>query len=195
MFGRDPIILLITLLKPTVRYLGTNENILSLEAFKNMYQLIASNLEQTQKKRDTKALYLIENLVRVTPFYLRITLLVCWTLGILKTVESYPFPERLVKVVDSKGKVRTVPISDIIYVLPADRVISKLSDYQSFGRQSKLRIDLKDIPKFRMGTYYNYKYKVLAVSSKLDITSVMDSLNPIPLMSTTSWYNLRPWTK
>ena len=42
-------------LTPTVRYLGTSENILSLEALKNMYQLIESNLEIAQKKKDTKA--------------------------------------------------------------------------------------------------------------------------------------------
>ena len=45
-----------SLLMPTIRYLGTNENILSLEALKNMYQLIASSLEQARNKRDTKAL-------------------------------------------------------------------------------------------------------------------------------------------
>ena len=43
------------LLVPTVRYLGTDENLLSLEAIINMYQLIASNLEQARKKGDTKA--------------------------------------------------------------------------------------------------------------------------------------------
>ena len=53
MFGRDCIVLLNSLLTPTIRYLGTNENILSLENLKNMYQLIARNLEQAQKKRDT----------------------------------------------------------------------------------------------------------------------------------------------
>ena len=55
MFHRDPIFLLNSLLKSTIRYLGTNENILSLEALMNMYQLIASNLEQAGKKRDTTA--------------------------------------------------------------------------------------------------------------------------------------------
>ena len=40
---------------PTDRYLGTDENILSLEAVKNMYQHVASNLEEAQKKRDNKA--------------------------------------------------------------------------------------------------------------------------------------------
>ena len=47
MFGKDPIVPLNLLLSPTVRYLKTNDNILSLEALKNMYQLIACNLEQT----------------------------------------------------------------------------------------------------------------------------------------------------
>ena len=39
MFGRDPIVLPNSLLMHTVRYLGTDENLLSLEALKNMYQL------------------------------------------------------------------------------------------------------------------------------------------------------------
>ena len=51
--------------------------------------------------------------------------------------------------VDSKGKVKIIHISDVKYVLPADRVISKPPDYQSFGRQSKLRIDPKDIPNLK----------------------------------------------
>ena len=54
MFGRDPIVLLNSLLTPAVSYLGTDENILP-EALKNMYQLVASNFEKAQKKRDTKA--------------------------------------------------------------------------------------------------------------------------------------------
>ena len=55
MFCRDPIVLLYSPLTSTVRYLGTDGNIFFLEALKNMYQLIASNLEQSRKKRDTKA--------------------------------------------------------------------------------------------------------------------------------------------
>ena len=44
MFGRDPIVLLNSLLAPTIWYLGTDKNILSLETLKSMYQLISSNL-------------------------------------------------------------------------------------------------------------------------------------------------------
>ena len=56
-FGRDPIALLNSLLVPTVRYLVTDENILSLEALKNMYHLIASNLEQARRREIPKPLY------------------------------------------------------------------------------------------------------------------------------------------
>ena len=46
-----------------------------------------------------------------------------------------------VEVVEAKGKVKIIHISNVKYVLPADRVISKFPNYQSFGRQSKLMID------------------------------------------------------
>ena len=77
-----------------------------------------------------------------------------------------------VEVVDSKGKVKIVHILDVKYVLPTDRVISKLPDYQSSGRQSKLKIDLKDIS--------NLKWEPTVT---------------ITLVSITSAYNLRSQTK
>ena len=55
MICREPNVQLNLLLTPTVRYLGTNEIIISIEALKTMYQLVANSLEQAQKKRDTKA--------------------------------------------------------------------------------------------------------------------------------------------
>ena len=91
---------------------------------------------------------------------------------------------------------KIVHISDIKWVLPADSVVSKLPDYQSFGRQSKLRIDPKDIPNLKWETTVTINTNFLAVSSHLDNTiSVMDNLNPIPLVSTTLSHNLRPHTK
>ena len=69
MFCRDIIVPLNSLLMPIIRYLGTDRNILSLETLKIIYQLIASNLEQARKKRDTKAPVPDKNLVRAIPFY------------------------------------------------------------------------------------------------------------------------------
>ena len=50
MFGRDPILPLNTLLGPKVRYLGTNLNILSLEALKNISEIAATNLRISREK-------------------------------------------------------------------------------------------------------------------------------------------------
>ena len=85
MFGRDPVVLLNSLLTHTVRYLGANENLLSLETLMNIHQLIARN--KLKGKEMPKPLYLIENLVGVILFYLRITPKVSGALGIPETIE------------------------------------------------------------------------------------------------------------
>ena len=54
MFGRDPIFPLNSHMNPKVRYLGKENNILSLENLKNVYQVVATNLSIVRKKRDTK---------------------------------------------------------------------------------------------------------------------------------------------
>ena len=44
MFGRDPQIPLTEILGPRIRYLGTDETILSLESLRKMYLIVAENL-------------------------------------------------------------------------------------------------------------------------------------------------------
>ena len=51
MFGREARIPLNTMLQPQIRYLGNDENILSIQALENMYQLLAAeNLQKARKK-------------------------------------------------------------------------------------------------------------------------------------------------
>ena len=50
MFGRDPRLPLNTLLKPKIRYLGDEENILSLEALQRIYLLVAENLRLARER-------------------------------------------------------------------------------------------------------------------------------------------------
>ena len=45
MFGRDPVLPLNTLLEPKIRYMGNDNNVLSLEAMKNMFEIAATNLK------------------------------------------------------------------------------------------------------------------------------------------------------
>ena len=49
MFGRDPRIPLNDLLRPCIRYLGTEEMILSLQAMRNIYKMVAHNLKTAHK--------------------------------------------------------------------------------------------------------------------------------------------------
>ena len=52
MFGRDPVLPLNTLLGPEMRYLGTDLNVLSTEALKNMFEIAATNLKIAREKGD-----------------------------------------------------------------------------------------------------------------------------------------------
>ena len=54
MFGRDPVLLLNTLLEPKVRYLGNDINVLSLEVMKNMFEIAATNLKLAWERGDLK---------------------------------------------------------------------------------------------------------------------------------------------
>ena len=57
MFGRDPRIPINEFLTPRIRYLGDDENILSLESLKQIYHLVAQNLklarERMNKNKET----------------------------------------------------------------------------------------------------------------------------------------------
>ena len=50
MFGREALLPLNTLFKPTIRYLGNDDNLLSLEALKNIYHLVAENLKKARHR-------------------------------------------------------------------------------------------------------------------------------------------------
>ena len=50
MFGRDPRIPLNDLLRPCIRYLGTDKTILSLQAMCNIYKMVAHNLKTARKR-------------------------------------------------------------------------------------------------------------------------------------------------
>ena len=55
--AKNLIVPLNSLLKPTVRYLCMDENILPLGTLKNMYQLVVTNLELTMKSEIPKDMY------------------------------------------------------------------------------------------------------------------------------------------
>ena len=145
-FGRDPLLPLAKLLKPKVRYLGNDENFLSLEALKNMYQLVVTNLKYAREKRQPK--------VHIQPKLKE------GDLVLVKDHTAKAFQPRFkgnFRVVSQKGnQVEVRPaeggetakfhVTDIKKILPADQVISQLPDYNNLGRLTKLRLNPKDIP-------------------------------------------------
>ena len=46
------------------------------------------------------------------------------------------------------GNTTWVHLTDVKYILPVDKVINKLPDYQSFGRKTQLKLNLDRIPDF-----------------------------------------------
>ena len=129
MFGRDPLLPLTKLLKPKIRYLGNYENILSLKALKNMYQLVATNLKCAREKRQPK-IYVEPKLKE-------------GDLVLIKDHTAKAFQPRFkgnFRVVTQRGnQVEVEPaeggelskfhVTYVRKVLPADQAISQLPDY------------------------------------------------------------------
>ena len=146
MFGRDAILPLNKLLQPQVQYLGNDENILSMQALKNIYEVVAQNLKTACAK--------------ITDISLIPTKLKEGDLVLIKDHTAKAFQPRYVgnyRIVSFKGNqvevhkteggnTTWVHLTDIKYILPVDNIITKLPDYHSFGRKTKLRLNLDRIP-------------------------------------------------
>ena len=146
MFGRDAILPLNKLLQPQVRYLGNNENILSMQALKNIYEVVAQNLKIARANIDN---------VSPIPTKLKEGDLVLIKDHTAKAFQPHyvgnnrivSFKGNQVEVHKTEGGNTTwVHLTDVKYILLVDNVITKLPDYQRFDRKTKLRLNLDRIP-------------------------------------------------
>ena len=126
MFGRDAILPLNKLLQPQVRYLGNDENILSMQALKNIYEMVAQNLKLAHAK--------ITDNINPIPTKLKEGDLVlikdhtakafqpCYV-GIYRIVS---FKGNQVEVRKTEGGNTTwVHLTDVKYILPVDNIVNK----------------------------------------------------------------------
>ena len=146
MFGRDPILPLNTLLGPKMRYLGNDINVLSLEAMKNMFEIMATNLKMAQERGDPQDNPLPSK----------------WQPGDTVLVQSHttgPFDPKFVgdycvvslkgnqvKVQPSIGPMEMKHIKHVKYILPVDGYIKQIPDYSAFGRKATFRMNPDKIP-------------------------------------------------
>ena len=119
--------------------MGNDENILSMQALKNIYEVVAQNLKTACAK-------IMDN-VNPVPTKLKEGDLV-----LIKDHTAKAFQPRYVgnyRIVSFKGNqvevckteggnTTWVHLTDVKYILPVDNVITKLPDYQSFGRKTKV---------------------------------------------------------
>ena len=182
MFGRDPIIPLTNLLEPKVRYLGSDENILSLEALKKIYFIITENLKIARQRMDkkkhphpsklkTEDMVMIKTHVKgqFEPVYK----------GYYRIVS---FKGNQVEVRNCKtGYIHCVHISDVKYVLPVDAIISQLPDTQEFkGRMSTLNLDPHKVPdlKWELSSTLNTKTPIINIQTQ-SVTPQFIEMKPI----------------
>ena len=160
MFGRDPRVPLNTLLTPKIRYMGTEENILSLEALQRIYHLVAENLkiakERLHKNQQAYPTKLkTEDMVMIKthaegqfqPIYK----------GYYRIVS---FKGNQVQVVPVEGgKPHFVHITDVKYIMPVNSIIPHLPLPNQFGRMSKYNLNPKNIPdlKWKIINYFEYQ--------------------------------------
>ena len=135
MFGRDAVLPLNSLLSPQMCYLSNDLNVLSLEALKNMFHIATENLRHAHLCHDS-------TLPKQLPHQ--------FTEGdtvLIKNHTAGPFdPEyvgdyRIVSfqgnqvelIPSTEGKSKMEHVSNIKYIMPAERYISQLPDYELFG--------------------------------------------------------------
>ena len=170
MFGRDPRVPLNTLLAPKIRYMGTEENILSLEALQRIYHLVAENLkiakERLHKNQQAYPTKLkTEDMVMIKthaegqfqPIYK----------GYYRIVS---FKGNQVQVIPVEGgKPHFVHITDVKYIMPVDSIIPHLPLPNQFGRMSKYNLNPKNIPdlKWKLSTTLNTKSKTIQIKEEI----------------------------
>ena len=148
MFGRDPVLPLNSLLAPNYRYMGNYANLLSLDALKNMYQIVAENL----RKARLCCLPLAHTTLSRTLQEGDLVLIKNHTAGPFDP--KYGSPSRVLKVVGNQvelvpatgGKLRREHRKHVKYIPPAKKIISDMPEYERFGRKSKLRLAPSAIP-------------------------------------------------
>ena len=179
MLGREARIPLNTMLQSQIRYLGNDENILSIQALKNIYQLVAENLQKA-RKRMAPANFPQTSTLKTEDFIM----IKDHTVGPFEPVYKgnchvVTIKGNQVEVAEG-GKSQMVHITDVKYILPV-----KLPDYK-FGHKTKLRLNPQNIPdlNWELATTANTKPTpaTTTVNYTLPMSTDIITTNSTPVM-------------
>ena len=148
MFGHDPRLPLAELFQHRLRYLGTDETVLSLQALRNMYLIIAEYLRKARQK-DTTGFD-----KKITP--IQPNQLVTLKVHIRRALDPrYKGTYRVIQVkrnqveIAHNGTVTPTKWAHITHLKPllrADEIIENLSKEDAFDRKTKLALNPDKIP-------------------------------------------------
>ena len=144
MFGRDAYLPLNKILIPRIRYLGNEQNTLSLEALRNVYRLATYNLEKARARRHRPAVK-----IKIKPN----------DKVLVKNHTAKAFEPKFqgdyrvvtirgnqVEVQPSTGgNTSRVHITDVKRIEPVDKILQDLPK-EEFGRRSKIALPVESIP-------------------------------------------------
>ena len=140
-----------------------------MQALKNIYEVVAQNLKIARAKIMVPTKLQEGNLVlkdltakAFQPHYV----------GNYRIVS---FKGNQVEVHKTEGGNTTwVHLTDVKYILPVDNVITKLPDYKSFGRKTKLRLNPDRIPNlhWNLSTTLNMTPTLMTQQSHMQISIV-----------------------
>ena len=134
--------------------MGNDDNVISLEAMKSIFELVAVNLKNARAQKDPK-------------HFPKVTKLKIGDMVMVKNHTAKPFEPKyvgdywIIKLVGHKvhlqacqgGPVREEHLDHIKDVLPAVRYISAVPDYEWFSRKTNLRLNPKNIPDLQWNIY------------------------------------------
>ena len=143
-----------------------------MQALKNIYEVVAQNLKIAWAK-------VMDN-VNLVPTKLKEGDLVLIKDHIAKAFQPHcvgnyrivSFKENQVEVHKTKGGNTTwVHVTDVKYILPVHNMITKLPDYQSFGRKTKLRLNPDRIPNlhWNLSTTLNMMPTIMTQQSNMQM--------------------------
>ena len=184
MYRREPLLPLNKLLQPKVRYLGNDENILSLEALKNIYQLVVTNLKLACKKRQPN-LYINPKFKEGDPVLVKDHTAKAFWPRFKGNYRMVSQKCNQVEVRPAEGSETTkFHVTDIKKVIPVDQAIAQLPDYNKFGHLTKLRLNPTNIPDldWQLASELNTT-PVLYCTAKID-DQTMPAVQAIPMVMT-----------
>ena len=148
MFGCDPQLPLAELLQHKLRYLGTEDTVLSLQALRNMYLIVAENFRKARERN--------KNNSSKKPTPIQPNQLVTLKVHVRKTLDPrYEGTYRVIQVkgnqveIARSGMVTPTKWSHITHLKPllcADEIIEHLPTRDAFARKTKLALNLDKIP-------------------------------------------------